>query len=353
MKKILALCVATLMSTAMLTGCGSSSTEQASTEGKRELVISTWGLSEDITKQDVYGPFEEKYNCDIILETGTTSERYTKLATDPNSKVDLIDLSQAKATEGFDAGLFEKIDYSKIPNAEQLIPAAKSLTENGSGPAYTINSIGIIYDKDAVGFEITEFADLWRPELKGKISIPDITSTYGPSIMYMASDYKNTDITTDDGAKAFEALEELKPNIVKTYSKSSDLANMFASGEIQVAIVGDFAIPTIQAAAPQVTYVSPASGTYANFNTTNINVNSKNKDLAYEFINWRISNELQTKTATTLNEAPTNSTVTLTGEEALNKTYGEVAEKAKALDYSFVNSMLPTWIEQWNRIINS
>lgn len=353
MKKILALALATVMSASMLVGCGASTDNKTAEGEKRQLVISTWGLSEDILNQDVYAPFEEKYNCDIILETGTTSERYTKLATDPNSKVDLIDLSQAKASEGFEAGLFEKLDYSKIPNSENLIPAAKELIANGQGPAYVINSIGIIYDKEALGFEIKEFADLWKPELVGKVSIPDITSTFGPAVMYMASDYKNTDITTDNGAKAFEALEELKPNIVKTYFKSSDLANMFASGEIAVAVVGDFAIPTIQAAAPQVVYVSPSKGTYANFNTTNINKNSKNKDLAYEFINWRISNELQTKTASSLNEAPTNTTVELNEEQAKDKTYGKIAENAKAIDYTFVNAQLPSWIEQWNRILNS
>ena len=353
MKKTLAICFATIMMVTGLTGCGASTEEGQSADGKRQLVISTWGLSEDILKEDVYAPFEEQFNCEIVLEIGTTPERYTKLATDPSSTVDVIDLSQAKAAEGYEAGLFEQIDYSKIPNAKDLIPSALELTENGYGPAYTINSIGIMYDKEALGFEITEFADLWKPELAGKISIPDITSTFGPAMMYVASDYKGVDITTDEGAKAFEALEELKPNIVKTYSKSSDLANMFASGEIQVAVVGDFAIPTIQAAAPQAIYVSPASGTYANFNTMDINKTSKNKDLAYEFINWRLSNELQTKTAESLNEAPTNSTVQLTDEVALNKTYGEVANNAKAIDYSFVNKFLSKWIDQWNRILNS
>ena len=37
----------------------------------------------------------------------------------------------------------------------------------------------------------------------------------------------------------FEAMKELKPNVVKTYSKSSDLANMFQSGEIEAAVVAD------------------------------------------------------------------------------------------------------------------
>lgn len=349
MKKLF---VATLCAMFALTGCGSSST--ADTQGeKRTLVVSTWGLSEDVLHEEVYGPFEEAYNCEVVLELGTTSERYMKLANDPNSTVDVIELSQSAAANGYEAGLFEKLDYTQIPNAKDLIPAAAEMTETGYGPAYVINSIGIIYDREAVGFEIKNFSDLWNPALEGKISIPEITSTFGPAIMYMASDYKGVDITTDNGAAAFEALTELKPNIVKTYSKSSDLANMFASGEIEVAIVGDFAIPTIQSAVPTVEYVSPESGTYANFNTVDMNKNSKNKDLAYAYINWRISGELQSVTAQKLNEAPTNSTVELSEEDATNKTYGETAEKAKAIDFSFVNPILNDWIDQWNRIINS
>ena len=171
-------------------------------------------------------------------------------------------------------------------------------------------------------------------------------------MVYVANDYANGDIKEDQGEAAFKALAELQPNIVKTYSKSSDLANMFASGEIAVAVVGDFGIPTIEQAQPNVKFVVPASGTYANFNTIDINKNSKNKELAYEYVNYRLSQELQSSTAITLNEAPTNKDVVLDEETALNKTYGEVAANAKTIDYSFVNPLLNNWIDQWNRIVN-
>ncbi|MFQ7057879.1 MAG: extracellular solute-binding protein [Turicibacter sanguinis] len=230
-------------------------------------------------------------------------------------------------------------------------PAAE-LAENGFGAAYTVNSIGIIYNPDEVGFEINDWSDLWNEELKGKISIPDISTTFGPAMVYVANDYANGDIKEDQGEAAFKALAELQPNIVKTYSKSSDLANMFASGEIAVAVVGDFGIPTIEQAQPNVKFVVPASGTYANFNTIDINKNSKNKELAYEYVNFRLSQELQSSTAITLNEAPTNKDVVLDEETALNKTYGEVAANAKTIDYSFVNPLLNNWIDQWNRIVN-
>lgn len=52
-------------------------------------------------------------------------------------------------------------------------------------------------------------------------------------------------------------------------------------------------------------------------------------------------------------KAPTNKTVTFTAEEAQNMTYGDVATKAKSLDYSFVNPILSNWIDQWNRILNN
>ncbi len=340
-----------LMASLVLAGCGKSESES----GKRKLVISTWGLSEDQLNKEVYQPFEEQFNCEIVLEKGTTSERYTKLANNPqNSKIDIIELSQAEAAKGYAANLFEMLDYSKIPNASQLIGSAASLSQSGYGPAYTLNSIGIIYNKEKVGFEINDWSDLWREELKNKISIPEITSTFGPAMVYVASDYKGVDVKSDQGKAAFEALEELKPNIVKTYSKSSDLANMFASGEITVAVVGDFGVPIVQKVDAQAVYVNPESGTYANFNTIDIVKTSQNKDLAYEYINWRMSSELQAKNANpaTLNEAPTNQLVTLSEEFAQNKTYGEIAQKAKTIDYSFVNPLMSQWIDTWNRTLN-
>ena len=171
-------------------------------------------------------------------------------------------------------------------------------------------------------------------------------------MVYMASDHAGVDIKSDNGEAAFAALAELKPNLVKTYAKSSDLINMFTSGEVAVAIVGDFGVPTIQQANPDLVYVTPDI-TYANFNTISITKNCKNKELAYAYLNYRLSPELQTKTGKALNEAPTNAKVSFTEEEAKNMTYGEKAANAKVLDYSFVNPLLNDWIDRWNRTINN
>ena len=356
MKKTAAVVLCAAM---MLTACGSASTTETTAAGSQaagseaassaeetktasgdaqKLVLSTYGLNE--------------FSCEIVTETGGTNDRYTKLAADPNSTIDVIELSQAMTAKGTDEGLFDTIDLSKIPNAEKLIPAAKEIAEAGQGVPYTINSIGIIYNPELTGFDITSFDDLWDERLAGKVSIPEITTTFGPAMVYVASDHAGVDVTTDNGEAAFKALADLKPNLVKTYTKSSDLINMFTSGEVAAAVVGDFGVPTIVAANPTLVYVTP-DGAYANFNTINVTKNCANKELAYEYINYRISEELQTKTGKALNEAPTNKDVTFTEEESKDMTYGDKAAKVKVVDYAFVNPILNNWIDQWNRTINN
>lgn len=353
MKRTIAMVLCAAM---LLTACGASAGDGStgdskSAEGKQKLVLSTYGLSEDISAEEVYAPFEEEFNCEIVTETGGTNDRYTRLAADSQSSIDVIELSQAMTAKGIEEGLFEEIDLSRIENAGDMIAAAKTMAEAGQGVAYAINSIGIMYNPDAVDFEIKSFDDLWDARLEGMVSIPEITTTFGPAMVYMASGHAGVDIKSDNGEAAFQALGGLKPNLVKTYTRSSDLINMFTSGEVAVAIVGDFGVPAIQAANPDLVYVTPDT-TYANFNTISITKNCKNKELAYAYLNYRLSPELQTKTGKALNEAPTNSKVEFTEEESENMTYGEKAANAKVLDFTFVNPLLNSWIDQWNRIIN-
>ncbi|WP_294341811.1 ABC transporter substrate-binding protein [uncultured Clostridium sp.] len=343
-KRVLSALLTAVLTATALVGCGG---EKAS----NKLVISTWGLSEDLLKENIFAPFEKKYGVDVVLEVGNNSERLTKLQNNPNSNIDLMYLAESFAEQGIKGNLFEKVDYSKIENSKSLIDVAKKTKDRGYGPAYTLNSIGIVVDSLA-GIEINSWEDLWKPELKGKIAIPDITTTNGPAILSIAADKAGVPLESDNGKAAFKELEALKPNVVKTYSKSSDLANMFSSGEIVAAIAADFAFDTITNVKAEAKYVVPTSGTYLNFNTININKNSKNKDLAYKFINYLLSEEVQLRAAENLGDSPVNKNVKLDESKIGNLTYGSIVESGKTLDYEFVNSNMNSWVDSWNRIMN-
>ncbi|WP_124057891.1 ABC transporter substrate-binding protein [Vaginisenegalia massiliensis] len=345
----------------LLAGCGNSqaptaekeaSSSKDSAKAESSLVISTFGLNQDDVQKIVMDPFAKDNNAKVTLEVGNASERLTKLKNDKNANIDVIELSQLNADQGAKDKLFAKVTEKEVPNIAKLTPGAKEVYDNGSGIPYAVNSIGIIYDREALGFEIKDWSDLWKAELKGKVAIPELSTTFGPAMLYVASDYKGAKLEDDKGKAAFEALKELKPNVVKTYAKSSDLANMFQAGEVQVAVVADFAQGMIKEANPKVSFIVPESGTYANYNTLNIPANAKNKELAYKYLNWRISKDLELKTAEGFNEAPVNKDVVLKPEVAANKTYGPVAVKAKAMNTKFVDQNLADWLNQWNEVLN-
>ena len=351
MKKFVALLLSVLMILS-LTSCGGKDTGNNS-DDENVLVVSTWGLGEDDLMNDVFKPFEEKYNCKVVVEMATTTERYNKLKENPDGGVDVIELSQAIATDAQNQGFLDKINKSDVPNIEKLIEPAKEVADKGYGIPYVVNSIGIIYNAEGVKGEIKEWSDLWDPSLENKVAVPEITSTFGPAMVAVAGDVAGTSVDDDMGEAAFKKLEELKPNIVKAYSKSSDLAAMFASGEIDAAVIGDFGVDMVKKALPEAEYIVPESGTYVNFNTVEINKNSKNKELALKYVDYRLSEEVQLRVAKSLNEGPTNSDVKLDDELAQNKTYGEVLNRTKVLDYNMINENLDSWIEQYNRIMSN
>lgn len=170
--------------------------------------------------------------------------------------------------------------------------------------------------------------------------------------MVMCSDVKGVDFASDKGEAAFKALEELKSNVLRTYARSSDVASLFSNGEIAVAIIGDFGVPVVSKADPNAVYVVPESGTYANFNVINIAKRTENYDLAVAYINYRQNAETEMRTAKALNEAPVNAKVKLSAELAENKTVGDVAARAKMVDFSVVNPLMTSWVDRFNRLMN-
>ena len=88
----------------MLTACGGASTTETTAAGSQaasseaassaeetktasgdaqKLVLSTYGLSEDISEEEVYTPFENEFNCEIVTETGGTKRPLYKVSGRP------------------------------------------------------------------------------------------------------------------------------------------------------------------------------------------------------------------------------------------------------------------------------
>jgi len=315
----------------------------------RTLTISWWGFNGEKLESIILAPFREQCGCEIQFETGNNGERLNKLQIRNGAGVDVAYFSDSFSQQGIELGLFQQLDRSKLPNLEGIYELAQD-PQGGYGPAYTIGRVGIVYDSEKVAPPITSWNDLWREDLASSLSLPGITTTAGPMVVMKAGEHEGVDAFEDEDA-AFAGVEALKPNVVKNYNTGSEMINLFSTGEVSAAIAQDFTLAQIQAAVPSVVWADLEEGSIATLNTVNIPVGAAEPELAYEFINFILSPEIQQQLAEQGVDAPVATAVELTPEQAALWTYGaDVIAGLQRVDYARMNAAKGGWVDRWNEI---
>lgn len=312
------------------------------------FTISWWGYNGEKLQANIVEPFQELCGCEVVFETGNNADRLGKLQARGGKGVDVIYLTDSYSQLGIEAGTFQEIDRSRIPNIESLYDLAQD-PQGGYGPAYAVGRAGIVYNSETVE-PITSWDDLWREDLKGAVTLPGITTTAGPMIVVQAGKHAGVDAYEDADA-AFESVEALAPNSVKNYNTGSEMVNLISTGEASVAVAQDFTLASLQEAVPTMTWATLEDGDIATLNTINIPTGAENVDLAYEFINFVLSKEVQQLNAEQGVDAPVNTEVVLTPEQASIWTYGaEAIAKLNRMDYAKMNAAKTDWIDRWNEV---
>jgi putative spermidine/putrescine transport system substrate-binding protein len=107
----------------------------------------------------------------------------------------------------------------------------------------------------------------------------------------------------------------------------------------------------MQAAVPTMTWANLKEGDIAVLNTVNIPTGSENVDLAYKFIDFILSKDVQQKEAEQGVDAPISTKVELTPDQAKLWTYGaDQVNSLQRLDYAKMIEATPDWIERWNEV---
>ncbi len=327
--------------TVLLTGCTNSD--------ENTLVISTWDFNVDLMEETWIKPFEEETGIDIVLDTGSTGERYSKVESNPNHGIDIMFTSQYYESKGQQAGLWKEFDRSRLENADKLYDNAKAPNGEKGGPAYTYNRLAIVYNADLVEGELTSWADIVNNDSISKITIPNITDSHGPSLLYAVSDTLGVDLFTPEGEDAvFAELEKLKEIVTKPYTSSTDVINMMQSGEAQVALVPEYYYDSIKEVVPNATWVDPSEGAVVNFNTIDITASSEKEDMAYEFIDYMLSTPVQENVANAHLDPPVNSEVEL--DSYIDGIPFAPVDSFDAVDYNKVVEHMDQWQVRFNEI---
>lgn len=312
-----------------------------------ELVVATWGWTAASVKE-LAADFEKQYGCTILIdETAGNSDRLNKImAQKDNPEIDVALMTKNFADIGNKEGLFEKIDTDVVKSLDNLYDFAKD--PDGYGPCYSLVRYGIMYDTDVVTEVPGSYVDLFDDKYAGMVSLPDMTSTAGPYMLVAMAEALGGG---DEGIEAaFQLMTEKKDNIASWYTTSSEVQQGFTTGEVAITVFMDMNMPTLTDSGVNMAWTDAEEGSFAAAASINVVKDCKNPELAQLFVEYMLSDEIQSKVAESLSEAPTSKNADMPEEMKVYLAYGEDSMDAlKTFDEDYISEHKQEWVDRFQR----
>jgi putative spermidine/putrescine transport system substrate-binding protein len=317
----------------------------------RRLVFATFtGSWEEAHKAVVVPHFRaNNNNAEMTLDPMLSVDQIAKVkAAQANPPIDVMLHDPGPALVAIDQGLVQPFPVAASKYYADLIKDAQEPT----GPAPFFQVVGITYNPDKIKKPPTSWADIWKPEFKGRVGITNLNSTLGTGwLVEIARMRGGSEASVDAG---FRAIEELKPNLGAVAANPGALATLYQQGQIDIGPGNFNAIQILKARGVPVEFALPKEGAIAFKTTIHVVKNSPNAELAAKLIDSTLAPEVQAK----LMEAPylivpTNTKVKMGGEIAkvLAKDHDDMKKKFVFQDWKRINEQRSAWIEKFNRDI--
>lgn len=312
----------------------------------KTLTISVYSFAQDEYKEMLYDPFEEICDCTLVVETGNSVERMAKIeANASNPVIDMAVIASQDALELARKDLLAQLDVSKLANLSKLYSAAQDPIGDNFAVGYTFYASSIVYRSDLI--KVNSWADLLDEKLAGNVALPNITGTQGPLTLMMLDKAAG-----NDGSDLTGVISEVgkhADDIVTFYSRSSELTQLMNQEEVIAAPVGRFAWSAFKDSPLPFAWAEPAEGQAGGMNVMVMTKGNGNEDLAYQFMDYWLSTEVQTKVAEALVDSPANAEVVVSDEIADNLTYGaDLINSLNLLSPAEIIDNREAWVEQWN-----
>lgn len=303
-KKMISAAAAVTLAAAVLTGCGGSKEAEKTTEvsvgtqagqekpdiGNGELVLYTW---EGMFPQDVLDGFEERYGIEIVYSNFDTNETMLqKLSTAKGGDYDLIIADDYMIDSVIQEGLAQKLDKSRLSNWDNINPVYQGQfydPEDAYTVPYGAGIPLIVYDPDAVDFEIKGYGDLWNESLKDSVAL---TANYrvimGITLQSMGESMNTEDVETIE--KAGEKLKELAPNVRLIQDDNTQLSLL--NGEAAAAFLYTSQVYAALGENPNLKVCVPQEGLGYGVMAALIPSKAPNASAAYLFLDYLLEPEV-------------------------------------------------------------
>jgi len=310
------------------------------------LIIQIWpGTFEDIYREYVINPFEEKYGVEVLTTTGVEWFTLPKIAQEVQTgrpEVDIVQVTGSDFLRGREMGLWEELDFSRIPEAGNIFETY--VYDHGIG--FEIYQMGWLYNTNSDNHPPTEIEDIWKYDY-------DITigQTHEQYLIPMINHMLTGQFTPVDIDLVFEKLDELKPKIVNLNASHSEVRTLLANNEVDISEAFNSRLGLMVDDGLPVEFLQSDSN-YVGVDFWGVVKGTSNKELAEKFINFTLEAEQQYQNAVNQYLGPTNVNVVL-GQELVEERgipYGAFMENAMDMDdLEYIAQHLSQWTERWTR----
>ncbi|QQY80404.1 spermidine/putrescine transport system substrate-binding protein [Keratinibaculum paraultunense] len=272
--KILIIVSLILTISVLLIGCGNK---------KPVLNVYNWG---DYIDPSVIRDFEKEFNVKVNYNTFATNEDMYVSIKKGGTSYDVAFPSDYMIERMINEGLLEKIDKENIPNIKYIEDRFLNLEfdpNNDYSVPYMWGTFGIIYNKNMVLEEVDSWNILWDEKYKDQILMLD-SQRDSIAVALKKLGYSMNSRNIDELEEAKEELIKQKP-LVYAYV-GDEVKDMMIGEEAALAVVWSGDAVAMIRENDNLEYVIPREGTNLWFDSMVIPKNSKNKELAEQFINF-------------------------------------------------------------------
>jgi spermidine/putrescine transport system substrate-binding protein len=273
---------------ALLAACGGSS----SSGSGNSSAASGGGMTGQIVLNnypDWIGPHEiaafEKLHpgAKVKQVTNATSSSAEVVLAFKSGQYDFLLADTSDAGQASQAGVLQSLDFSKIPNIDNVTQSFRKAYPWGIPTDY--GKVGIGYRPDIVGEKITSWHDVWRlaPKLSGQIVFIDLErDTMGSTMKYLGYSSNTTDQKALEACK--NAVIQIKPHL-KAFL-NTNVGQGLINGSTAIAMDWDYDVAVNKQQQPKIEWVEPSEGVHAYLEGFSAAKKSKHLDLVQAFMNF-------------------------------------------------------------------
>jgi putative spermidine/putrescine transport system substrate-binding protein len=321
----------------------------ASSQSKGRVVVGTWGGDyARLLNKNIEAPILIKDGWDVVQDQAGDPERRAKMLAEarlPRGTSDVQGLSALNMFQMNDAGVVLPIDYGKLKNAPNILPAMKY--PYGVGHIYS-GKVGV-YNPKLIEAAPVSYKEVFDPKHGNKIGIIDIQYQYTMVCAALAAGGKVNDL--EPGKKL---LMECKKAGLRIYPTNEAFAQGLKSEEIGIGVMWKARVVQWQNAGISVQAITPTEGTLAYVSGFVIPKNAPNKDGGYAYLDAMLEKSAQEAFAVDMGYNPTVSNAVVAPD--LNKRIGFTPDEVKKLvdlDYDYMNKNDIEFKEWWDKELKS